>query len=181
MDFDPIKFTPVLENFDTTFRPNSFIEDDANIIETRKNQFKLLTIHECLGHISFAVLKLMARWGLIPKELAHITPPCCPGYAYVKAHIKPTRYKGAKQFKIIKPVNATGLCVRVYQLVSSTPGFVPTHRGIPTLQRYKGATVFVDHHSDYMYVHLMIGMNAASTVATKEAFEPIAHSHNCWI
>lgn len=63
------------------------------------------------------------------------------------------------------------------QLVSPTSGFVPTHRGIPTTKRYIGATVFVDHFSDFTYVHLMTKMDAESTVEAKHAFERLAESH----
>ena len=178
IDFDPIKVDPILETFHTSIHPNSLPDDDVDIVATREKQFRLLTIHERLGHISFAKLKLMARCGIIPRELANVTAPCCPGCAYGKAHRKPTRSKGIRNIRQIKSVNAPGLCVSVDQLVSPTPGFVPTHRGIPTLQRYKGATVFVDNYSDFTYTHLMTKMNAESTVEAKESFERIAHSHN---
>jgi len=62
------------------------------------------------------------------------------------------------------------------QLISPTEGFVPTHRGKPTKKRYVGATIFVDHYSDYTYIHLMTNMNAESTVEAKLAFERHAKS-----
>jgi hypothetical protein len=37
--------------------------------------------------------------------------------------------------------------------------------------------VFVDHFSDFTYIHLMTEMDAAATVAAKQAFERILHSH----
>ena len=67
--------------------------------------------------------------------------------------------------------------VSVDQLVSPTPGFVPTHRGQPTKARYVGATVFVDHFTDFTYVHLMIKLDADSTVEAKQAFERVANEH----
>ena len=178
IDFDPIKVDPISETFHTSIHPNSLPDDDVDIVATRKKQFRLLTIHERLGHISFAKLKLMARCGIIPRELANVTAPCCPGCAYGKAHRKPTRSKGIRNIRQIKSVNAPGLCVSVDQLVSPTPGFVPTHRGIPTLQRYTCATVFVDHYSDFTYSHLMTEMNAKSTVEAKDTSARIEHSHN---
>jgi hypothetical protein len=48
-----------------------------------------------------------------------------------------------------------GQVVSMDQLVSPTPDFVPIHWGLPTNARYEGATVFVDHFSDFTYVHLM--------------------------
>jgi hypothetical protein len=67
------------------------------------------------------------------------------------------------------------------QLISPTEGFVPIHRGTPTLQRYIGATIFVDHFSDFTYVHLMTEMNAKATVEAKLAFERITSSHSVTI
>ena len=143
----------------------------------RKKQFLLLTIHERLGHVSFSILKLMARCRLIPRDLADVDPPCCPGCTYGKAHKKPTRYKRWRNNRKIKPSTSPGGCVSVDQLVSPTPGFVPIHRGRPTLQRYKGATVFVDHFSNFTYIHLMTEMDGNTTVEAKQAFERLAHSH----
>ena len=83
--------------------------------------------------------------------------------------------------KIIISATAPRHCVSVDQLISPTPGFVPIHRGKPTTQRYKGATIFVDHYSDLTYCHLMTDMNAEATVAAKEAFERLAGSYNVLI
>lgn len=66
----------------------------------------------------------------------------------------------------------------INQLISPTPGFLPNHRGLPTTKSYVGATIFVDHFSDFTYIHLMTEMIAASTVASNEAFESISASHN---
>ena len=151
---------------------------DTSLDIERRKQLRLLTIHERIDHISFSVLKLMARCGLIPKDLHHVTPSVYPGCAYVKVHRRPTCFKGHKNNRQIKPVDHPGLCVSVDQLVSPTPGFVPTHRGHPTTQRYQGATVFIDHYSDFIYVHLMTTMDAESTVVAKESLELIAHSYN---
>ena len=90
-------------------------------------------MHERLGYLSFSVLKLLARYRKIPRKLATLEPPCCPGYPYGKAHRKHTRYKGFKNRRQIKPVQFPGHCVSVDQLGFPTPGFVPTHRGRPTL------------------------------------------------
>ena len=65
----------------------------------------------------------------------------------------------------------------VEQLVSPTPGFVPTHRGTPTTKRYIGATVFVDHFFIFRYAHLMTEMNAKATVEAKLAFEQVCNAH----
>ena len=178
-DFQEIRDAPIDTPFDLS-DDQQYTVDPALEINKRKQQ-RLATIHERLGHLSFSRLKLLARAGMIPRELASIDPPTCPGCAYGKAHRKPWRYKGSKNRKPIKPATRPGQVVSMDQLVSPTPGFVPTHRGTPTTQRYFGATVFVDHFSDFTYVHLMTKMDAEATVEAKLAFEHIASSHGVTI
>ena len=62
---------------------------DPNIDLIRQKQHRLFVFHEKYGHLPFPRLQLMARAGLIPKELANVDPPTCPGCAYGKAHRKP--------------------------------------------------------------------------------------------
>ena len=148
------------------------------IANYQRTQMRLLTIHEHSGHLSFGVLKLMARANLISMDLANVDPPTYLGCAYGKAHRFPWRYKGARNHKHIKVTISPGNVVSVDQLISPTLGFVPMHRGRPTFKRYIGATIFVDHFSDFTYCHLMIKMNTETTVEAKTAFERLAHSHN---
>ena len=61
---------------------------DPAVEAVHRKQFRLQTIHERLGHLSFATLKLMAKCGLISKDLEHVDPPKCPGCAYGKARRK---------------------------------------------------------------------------------------------
>ena len=173
-DFAPNKSSPEPADFPSSFTElldaDSPPSDPATAMYRRKQQ-RLATIHERMGHISYARLKLLARAGLIPRELADVDPLVCPGCAYGKAHRKPWRSKGKSNLKHLRAATAPGQVVSVDKLVSPTPGFVPTHRGAPTTQRYEGATVFVDHYSDFTYVHLMTHLDAESTVQAKQAFE----------
>ncbi|CAJ1954061.1 unnamed protein product [Cylindrotheca closterium] len=145
---------------------------------------RLFILHEKYGHLGFAKLNLMARAGLIPRELANVDAPTCPGCACGKAHRKPWRYKGTNK-RQIKPATHPGQVISVDKLASPTPGFVPTHRGTLTTMRYTGATVFVDHFSDFTYIHLMTEMNAETAVLAKLAFKrecathgvPVRHYH----
>ena len=120
----------------------------------------------------------MAKCSLIPKDLATVDPPCCPGCAYGKARRRQWRYKGARNRRHIRQANAPGQVVSIDQLVSPTDGFVPIHRGNPTTKRYVGATIFVDHFSDFTYCHLMTEMNAETTVEAKLAFERLFSTYN---
>ena len=178
-DFEPIKDQPIESPFD--LQGNEEYLTDPSIEINKRKQQRLAAIHEKLGHLSFPRLKLMAKAGLIPRELASIEPPTCPGCAYGKAHRRPWRHKGSKNIRPIRPATAPGQVVSTDQIVSPTEGFVPTHRGTPTVQRYHGATVFVDHFSDFTYVHLMIKMDAEATVEAKMAFERVAASHGVTI
>ena len=119
----------------------------------------------------------MAHAGLISRELSNIVSPMCPGCAYGKAHRKPWRQKGVRKRKSLKIATVPGQVVSVDQLVSPTPGFLPTHRGNLTTKRYIGATVFVDHFSNFMYAHLMTEMNAEATAEAKLAFEQVCNAH----
>jgi hypothetical protein len=174
---EPLKGAPVDTTFDIQQEQSTELDDPAVAMVKRK-QVRLATIHERLGHTSYSRLKLMARAGLIPRDLANVDPPTCPGCAYGKAHRRPWRHKGIRNRQKLRQATAAGQVVSVDQLVSPTKGFVPTHRGIPTTKRYVGATVFVDHHSDFTYVHLMIEMNAATTVEAKLAFERVVASYS---
>lgn len=105
-------------------------------------------------------------------------PPTCTGYAYGEAHCRTWHYKDIKNLRPIKPGTIHGDIVITDQLISPTLGFVPTHRGFPTLQRYVGATIFVDHFSDLKYVCLMTNMDTAAAVDAKLVFERFAASHS---
>ena len=175
-DFEPLKQQPLPSNFCIPCTPEE-LQTDPNIAATRRKQLRLLTIHETLGHLSFHVLKIMARCGIIPRDLAEVLPPTCPGCAYGKAHRRQWRYKGAKNIKKIRVATRPGEVISMDQLVSPTSGFFPIHRGVPTTKRYLGATIFVDHFSDYTYAHLMTNRDGPSTVAAKEAFERILSTH----
>ena len=47
--------------------------------------------------------------------------------------------------------------------------------------KYVGATIFVDHHTDFTYVHLMRDFSVEATVEAKNAFERMANSYGVTI
>jgi len=108
-----------------------------------------------------------------------------PG-APTEKHIESRGEQKAHGIEKIKPATYPGQVVSVDQLISptpglSTPGLVPTHRGRPTLTQYNGATVFVDHFSDFTYIHLMKKMDGDATVKAKQACERVAMAHGVQI
>ena len=70
-------------------------------------------------------------------------------------------------FKATKP----GQCVSVNQMISTQVGFSAQLKGRLTKQRYRAATIFVDHLLGYKYTQLMTNLSSEETVAAKRAFE----------
>ena len=93
-----------------------------------------------------------------------------------KAHRKPWRSKGPKGLIRKENDDAPGKCVSMDQLVSAQPGLIPQMAGFLTNLRIWGATIFVDHFSDYVYVALMIDLSLDKTLLAKSSFE--RHANN---
>ena len=55
--------------------------------------------------------------------------------------------------------------------------FVPIAKGQPTVRRYRGASVFVDHASEFTYVHMHQHLTTDETIDAKHAFERLAEQH----
>ena len=64
-----------------------------------------------------------------------------------------------------------GYGVSVDQTVSAQPGLIPKMSGFLTNKRLWGATTFVDHVSDHVYVNLMRDLSLDETILAKEAME----------
>ena len=73
-DFETTRTVPTTATFTSKDTPSQFQEDRSIEIE-RQKQLRLLTIHERLGHVSFSILKLLARCGVIPRDLANLDQP----------------------------------------------------------------------------------------------------------
>jgi hypothetical protein len=63
------------------------------------------------------------------------------------------------------------------QLVSAQPGLILQISGRLTHQRVNGATVFLDHCSDHVYVYLMRDLLLDETLATKHGYERFLALH----
>jgi hypothetical protein len=133
----------------------------------------LMIWHVRLGHIPFQRIQQMAANGDLPGELRKLSTPRCISCMFGKATKIPWRVKGMPNSHI-KPTTHPGQCVSIDQMESSTPGLVAQMKGIPTTQRYKYATVIVDHYSRYTYVHMHTNITSEQTMAAKHAFELMA-------
>ena len=165
------------EGVTTDFMVNPAVisSDDQNKPLLKSDQAALMRLHEQLGHCSFTQLKQMAEQGIIPRKLAKVPPPKCPSCLYGKAHRKP--WQMHKIDPKIKLTTVPGAVVSIDQLESPVPGFVPIAKGQPTVQRYRGASLFVDHASDFTYIHMHQHLTMDETIGAKHAFERLAEQH----
>ena len=143
---------------------------------------ELLRLHQCFGHLSFTKLQWMAKKGIIPKRLAKCQQPFCSPCAYAKATKRPWRSREVKNSIRLVPVTKPGQVVSVDQLVSPAPGLIAQMTGfLFTKERYKYATIFVDHYSGLGFVYLQKGSSAAETIEAKKAFERYAEARGVTI
>ena len=136
---------------------------------------EFLKWHHRLGHASPRKIQMLAKMGILPKRLVNCRVPLCTACLFGKATRRPWRSKTPNNAdETSRTVMAPGDCVSIDQLESPTPGLIAQLKGIPTKQRYKVATVFVDHFSRLSYVHLQKTTNAEETLEAKKAFEQFA-------
>lgn len=141
-------------------------------------QKELLRWHIRLGHISFKTLHIFAQLGLIPKHLAKVSVlPLCASCTVANARRRPWRTNSKPSTIRKSDHDFPGGCVSVDQIVSGQTGMVPQTRGHRTLDRFVGATVFVDNFSSFVYIHMMRSLSADETMDAKFAFERVAHDY----
>ena len=109
-------------------------------------------------HLPYHTLFRLSSIGFLPKWLLEFQnkPPLCVAYQFSQAHCRPWRAKGKKSVSIQTPeqINPSD-GVSVDHIVSEQPCLIPQISGFLTNQRLWGATTFLDHVSDYVYIHLM--------------------------
>jgi hypothetical protein len=149
------------------------IEDEEDRQPTNQAA-ELLRYHHQFGHISFRVLVVMAKLGIIPKRLSKCATPTCSACLYAKAIKRAWRSRTTSNTDEARKPKKPGECVSVDQLVSPTPGLIAQMSGFLTMKRYKYATVYVDQASRLSFVWLQQGATADETLEGKEAFEQYA-------
>ncbi|MGL6008734.1 MAG: hypothetical protein ACRC1D_04685 [Culicoidibacterales bacterium] len=137
-------------------------------------QQEMLSYHNRLHHTPFPKLIVMAQKGEIPKRLASLKGQCplCVACIFGQAHKRPWRSKSKQVHPIRKSTDdAPGKRVSMDQMVSAQPGLIPQMSGHLTHLRIMGATIFVDHFSDHVYVYLMKDLTLDETLLAKHAYE----------
>jgi hypothetical protein len=102
-------------------------------------------------------------------------------YAYETSTKPGSRWQSSIASSIAPDDCDVGGLVSVDQIQSSAPGIIAQMKGIPTRRRYHIATIYVDHESDYTYVHLQQSTNSEETLQSKRSFERWAKSCNVTI
>jgi hypothetical protein len=143
--------------------PPSNLASQDDTTSSLDDQSELLRWHYRLGHLPFAILRLMAARGEIPKRLAAYQVPPCQSCLYGKATKRPWRTKGQHRSKI-RTVTKPGECVSVDQLESPVARFIGQNKGYFFTKRYKVATVFVDHYSRLSFIHLQESTSGDETL-----------------
>ena len=157
-------------------------EDLKGILEPQSLsplQEEMMSYHLKLHHLPFPKLIELAEREKIPKRLATLKgrTPVCVACIFGTAHKKPWRTKSKKYNPIRRPEdNAPGKRISTDQLVSAQPGLIPQMSGFLTNLRIVGATVFVDHYSNHVFVYLMKDLTLAETLLAKEACERFLNS-----
>jgi hypothetical protein len=139
-------------------------------------QQELMSWHHRLYHLPFNRIFMLAKRGWLPKVLLKLQDklPLCAACQFGAAHRRPWRFKGKKSGSIRRSDQTKpGDGVSVDQIISAQPGLIPQMAGALTSRRIWGCTNFVDHVSDFVYVHLMQDLTLDETLLSKVAFEKI--------
>ena len=141
------------------------------------DQRDLMALHCKMNHLPLPAMIKLAESGRIKKRFAKLKDrlPVCMSCAFGMSHRRPWRNKGKPG--TIRKDNETepGDCVSIDQLVSAQPGLIPQMSGYLTNMRIWGATVFVDHVSDFVHVALMRDLSLDETLLAKTSFERLAN------
>ena len=130
-----------------------------------------------MNHLPFPAMIKLAENGNIDKRFAKLKnrKPVFMSCAFGRSHLRPWKSKRTPGTIRKKSEIEPGDCVSIYQIVSAQPGLIPQISGYLTNMRTWGATICVDHVSDYTYVALMRYLTLDKTLLAKTSFERLAN------
>ena len=140
------------------------------------SQNEFLQWHVRLQHLPFPRMKRLAEKGVILAKFGKMSFPLCPWCIFGTQHKKPWRSSKMRVQIRRDDETAPGMCTSTDQLISAQGGLIPQRTRKLMSARYVGA-IFVDHFSDYVYVHLMKEFTAEATLEAKNAWERLAGTH----
>ena len=123
-------------------------------------------------------MRKLAENNVIPKKLAKVKPPICVACLNGKQHRRPWKGRGKNDKSLQRAHhNFPGAQTSTDQMISPYGGLIPQLRGKLMKAKYFAATVFVDHYSDYTYVHLSRDTKTDSTMEAKFAYEALLNQY----
>ena len=118
------------------------------------DQEEWLRYHYNLKHLHISYMRKLVENNVIPKKLAKVKPPICVACLNGKQHRRPWKGRGKNDKSLQRAHhNFPGAQTSTDQMISPYGGLIPQLRGKLMKAKYFAATVFVDHYSDYTYVH----------------------------
>ena len=155
------------------FEPCHLVENtDTEIMDgTLTPTVEMIQWHYRLGHLPFSKLRVMVQEGIIPRRLADCRVPKCSACIYGKMTRRAKKTKSKTNPITSRTITAPGQCVSVDQLESSTPGLIAQLKEKPTISRYRGATIYVNHFSCLSFVYLQSQLTLEESLKGKKAFE----------
>ena len=130
------------------------------------------------GHHSFKQLQELAKLKCIPRQLVNCVPLKCPACLFGKMTKKAWRMRGKSEQGIRKEnEDSPGANTSVDQMEITMPGLILQSTSKLLRAQYNGTTIFIDHHSQFTYLHLMTSLDSEQTMASKESYEQLAQSY----
>jgi hypothetical protein len=117
----------------------------------------------------------MAKQRILPFRLSKCPIPVCTACLYRKATKRSWRSKHSNNMHESHVPTRPGEVISIDQMISPTAGLVAQNTGTLTKARYKVATVFIDHATDYSYVAIQKSTSAEETLKSKMLFERNAY------
>jgi GAG-pre-integrase domain len=143
------------------------IDVDQHESSSMSQEEELMHWHHCLCHMPMKRVQNLAAKGILPRRITKCKILLCPACVFDKMTRR--RWRTSSTESSITPDECdVGGLVSVDQLQSSTPGIIAQMKGIPTRWRYHIATIYVDHKSDYTYVHLQQSTTSEDTLQSKD-------------
>ena len=104
-------------------------------------------------------------------------PPKCAGclYGAMAKHLYHT--KSVNNLGSIWEAYAPGECISVHHMEYSTPGFISQLKGKPIKQRYRAATILLDHCNDLTYMHLQRISSSEETAESKKELKAYVRTY----
>ena len=135
--------------------------------------------HHRLRHAPLTCLHRLATRGVLPAGILKVTKlPLCAACAFATAHRRSWRTKSKSNNSIRQPHHdAPGSGTSCDHVVSHQPGLIPQSTGILSNEKFWGSVLYADHHSDFLFNHLITGTTSLATLESKQAYERVAASY----